>query len=608
MITFCVFSLFLWLFRVSVKSYLAAQENGGLLRVEALPDGVIAERYDSAGRLISKKLIPMELPIFGGFYAGQNYNFFVFGQTNLNERDDTEVIRIVRYTKDMLRCGEVGIFGANTRIPFTSGSLRMAEAGDALFIHTCHLMFKNSDGYVDDQNHQANMVISVDTEAMRVNECFSRISGSHCGYISHSFNQFIAIDGEEIYVLNQGDSNTRGAILSHYPMAASSGRFHNWNEDVFMFYHNAFPFAEQADGASYNVTGATLGGFAISDNCFVIAGSSSKEETVRADDQQNIFLTFTQKNVFHAPEEDVDDLGRITGDYTRTVWLTDFVSDSNIAVSTPQLVRIDGNKLLILWTEDSKLCWTVFDGNGSRLTETFRSENAMLSDCVPIQTGNDIVWYASNNACPVFYRLNVEDLQTLTVIDTNPQPQPDPQPEPPVTFDDVKEGNWYYDAVLWAVEHNITAGTSEHSFSPNDTCTRAQIVTFLWRAKGSPEPTGSSNPFDDVDPGAYYYKAVLWALEHHITAGTSATTFSPKQPCTRGQAVTFLFRTFTQSGGDADTPFQFTDVQETDYCYHAVHWAFVCNITAGTSATTFSPNAPCTRAQIVTFLYRCMGN
>ena len=174
-------------------------------------------------------------------------------------------------------------------------------------------------------------------------------------------------------------------------------------------------------------------------------------------------------------------------------------------------------------------------------------------------------------------------------------------------FDDVDPDAYYYDAVRWAAEHNITAGTSEHTFSPNATCTRAQIVTFLWRASGSPEPTRSNNPFCDVDSGAYYYKAVLWAVEHCITVGTSATTFSPNQPCTRGQAVTFLFRAYTQSGGDANTPFQYTDVQETDYCYAAVHWAFVNHITAGTSATTFSPNAPCTRAQIVTLLYRCNG-
>ena len=587
----------------TVKSYLIPQDNGSLLRVEALSNCVIAERYAASGGLISKKQIPMELPIFGGFYAGQNYNFFVFGQKNLGECDDTEVIRIVRYTKDMLRCGEVGIFGANTCIPFSSGSLRMSEVGDTLFIHTCHRMFKNSDGYVDNLNHQANLVISVDTEAMRVNECFSRISGSHCGYISHSFNQFIAIDGEEIYTMNQGDSYARGAIISHYPMPASSGRFHNWNEDIFMLYHNAFPFAEHADGENYNVTGATLGGFVNIDDCLVITGSSSREESVGTNDQQNVFLTFTQKNVFNAPKEDVDNYGKITGDYTRTIWLTDFASDRKVKVSTPQLVRIDGSKLLVLWTEDSALRWIAFDGNGRRLTEIFKRENAMLSDCVPIQTGSDIVWYVANNSTPVFYRMSVEDLQTLTVVDTSSQVQPEPDPQPVKVFTDVPADAWYAEAVAWAVDNGITVGTSETTFSPDKTCTRAQFVTFLWRAAGSPIPASEDCPFTDVAKQDYYYHAVLWALENHITSGTSRSRFSPGRNCTREQVVTFLWRYAGQPMFE-DNAFPFADVQTYRYSYPAIVWAVSEHITTGTGATTFRPEKSCTRAEGITFLYR----
>ena len=164
------------------------------------------------------------------------------------------------------------------------------------------------------------------------------------------------------------------------------------------------------------------------------------------------------------------------------------------------------------------------------------------------------------------------------------------------------KGNWAHDPIDWAVVRGVTAGTSNTTFSPNDTCTRAQVVTFLWRANGQPEPTRTSNPFTDVPADAYYYKAVLWAVEHGVTAGTSETTFSPNQGCTRGQVVTFLWRAEGQPEPGGTNPF--TDVPDSAYYYKAVLWAVEQRVTAGTSDTTFSPNDTCTRAQIVTFLYR----
>ena len=174
------------------------------------------------------------------------------------------------------------------------------------------------------------------------------------------------------------------------------------------------------------------------------------------------------------------------------------------------------------------------------------------------------------------------------------------------TFTDVAADAWYADAVQWAVEHGITGGTSATTFSPDTSCTRAQMVTFLWRAAGSPEPIKSSTPFADVDATAYYYEAMLWAVEQNITSGTSATTFSPDAVVTRSQTVTFLWR-------DAGSPptasgSSFMDVTADAYYAEAVTWAASEDITSGTSAITFSPDADCTRAQIVTFLWRyCVG-
>lgn len=180
------------------------------------------------------------------------------------------------------------------------------------------------------------------------------------------------------------------------------------------------------------------------------------------------------------------------------------------------------------------------------------------------------------------------------------------QPSGDNPFTDVQAETYYYDAVLWAVEKKITSGTSATTFSPNNPCTRGQIVTFLWRAAGSPKPTGSANPFADVKEGTYYYDAVLWAVEKGITSGTSATTFSPDTACTRGQTVTFLWRA-AGSPKAASSTNPFSDVQSGAYYYDAVLWAVEQKVTSGTSATTFVPDTTVTRGQTVTFLYRSQG-
>ena len=174
------------------------------------------------------------------------------------------------------------------------------------------------------------------------------------------------------------------------------------------------------------------------------------------------------------------------------------------------------------------------------------------------------------------------------------------------TFTDVAEDSYYADAVAWAVDRDITTGTSWTTFDPSGDCTRAQVVTFLWRAAGEPEPTTTENPFVDVKETAYYYNAVLWAVENEITKGTSSTAFSPNATATRGEIVTFLYR-YAKEPERTNTVCAFTDVTESAYYYDAVLWAVENEITKGTSETAFSPKNVCNRGQIVTFLYRFMG-
>ena len=169
-------------------------------------------------------------------------------------------------------------------------------------------------------------------------------------------------------------------------------------------------------------------------------------------------------------------------------------------------------------------------------------------------------------------------------------------------FVDVKANDYFYDAVLWAAQKDITSGTDAVHFTPDGVCSRAQAVTFLWRAAGSPAPKSVSMPFTDVPKGSYYEMAVLWAVENGITKGTSDTTFSPDATCSRAQIVTFLWRSQKSPAVGSLNPF--TDVSANAYYTDAVLWAVEENITKGTTATTFSPDTDCTRAQIVTLLYR----
>ena len=168
-------------------------------------------------------------------------------------------------------------------------------------------------------------------------------------------------------------------------------------------------------------------------------------------------------------------------------------------------------------------------------------------------------------------------------------------------FSDVKAGP-YYDAILWAYENGVAAGKADGTFGVNDPCTRAQIVTFLWRAAGEPIAKNAVNPFSDVSAKSPYYNAILWAVENGITAGTTATTFSPNAPCTRAQIVTFLWR--YENKPIVSTLAKFDDVSESSVYYNAIMWAVETGITSGVTKTTFAPNDTCTRGQAVTFIYR----
>ena len=218
------------------------------------------------------------------------------------------------------------------------------------------------------------------------------------------------------------------------------------------------------------------------------------------------------------------------------------------------------------------------------------------------------VYYGGNNEAwkKIVIAEGNEDLTNAEIHYNNATKPGSSIPSPFTDIQDTPTTNWYYNPILWAVANNVTNGISDTEFAPNNTCTRAQAVAFLWRAAGRPEPSSAVNPFVDVVDTAdtnWYYKAVLWAVEKGITTGTGATHFSPEGEVSRGQMVTFLWRMHEKPTAEGST---FADVPANEYYYNAVSWAVTQGITNGTSVelNTFEPLTTCSRAHIVTFLYR----
>lgn len=393
-----------------VNSYLY-EDSSELTRVESLYDKVVIEKFSADGKkLVSKQEIRNELPWFGGFYCGSEYNFLVFGQTNEEENDDVEILRVVKYTKDWKRLGSSSVNGANTEFPFLSGSLRMTETGGNLYIHTCHRMYKSADG----RNHQANMSYIFNEESMELEYSFYGVLPvSQTGYVSHSFNQFIQTDGEKIYRVDHGDAYPRGIMLTSC----------NANEKIASVSHT-IPMTFSGE-VGLNYTGVSIGGFELSENNCLIAGNSVDQDLPFAP-YNNIFVLVCGKDMTNKD----------------TVWLTHY--EDKKTVGTPQLVSLGSEQFLIMWEEEGTwkdngiVKMAVIDEEGQLVTDIVTRNNMHLSDCQPILCSDGIVrWYVTNEGSPTIHSLNPNNLENL--------PDPDNMILGDVNHDDIVD---IEDAVL----------------------------------------------------------------------------------------------------------------------------------------------------------------
>ena len=387
-----------------VSSYLSVHPDGSLTRVEALEGAVIAETYNEKKLLVSRRVIsPYELPIFGGFYETDQYYFLVFGDANTEESDSREVIRTVRYTKDWERVDSAGIYGANTYIPFDAGSLRMTHCGDYLYVLTCHEMYETYDGF----HHQANLIYSIHIPTMKVTDSAYWISSLSSGYVSHSFNQFIALDGDRLLTVNHGDAYPRAVVLCEFEEKAGGEKITGWCSSA--------DFLTITGECGNNTTGVSVGGFEVTGSTYMTAGNST-EQTEGADlrGQRNIFLS----TIARGP------VGENSKAELR--WVTSHGKNDGIRVSTPHLVKISEDRLLLLWTERPEngsrdaaaLYYQMIDGRGRALSEIYTAENIHLSDCKPVLSGNAVTWYVTDDSVPVFYSISVDHPENLVTCNT----------------------------------------------------------------------------------------------------------------------------------------------------------------------------------------------
>lgn len=363
----------------TIKSYLYENQTGGLTRVEFINGQIVVEDYDSDFYLRSNRTIPMELSIWGGFYAGDKYNFVVFGQENPSQDNGEEVIRVVKYSKDWKRLGQTSLRGANTTIPFAAGTVRCAEYGDYLYIRTCHEMYASSR---DGRNHQANMTLAVRQSDMALTDSYHIVMNSSVGYVSHSFNQFVLIDqNKNIVTLDHGDAYPRSLVLMRYKGAkGGSDKFSGGVENSTLV---AFPGT-----IGDNYTGASVGGFAETANGFI----TSFEYDGGNYGTSEIYIGYTSKTGLNST------VTRIT---------------ESAGMQTPIAVPtgLDGGYLM--WTDAVGTFYYTRYADGGTIG-AIATADAALSDCQPTVHNGEVVWYVTDNSIPTFYRLDASTMITKT--------------------------------------------------------------------------------------------------------------------------------------------------------------------------------------------------
>ena len=363
-----------------VRSYLVSCDENRLMRVQYAEsmDGILIEYYGKSYQFEASKVIPQELPVFGGFYESDQYYFILTGQKNLNKSSTAEVYRITKYDKDWNRMGSAGLSNCNTKNPFDASSARMDAYKNYLLIRTGRTMY---DG------HQSNITFQLDMNAMKITDFYAEASNITAGYVSHSFNQFIKVEDGCIIAVDHGDAYPRSIVLTKYNSDLSSGRFSGRcsSADILKFAGTVM---------NGNSTGGSAGGFEISGSSYLVAGNSVVQDSRS--------LSRKTRNVFVAAA-DKNNINQVTVN-----WLTDY-SEGEATASTPHMVKTGGDSYAVLWSRNGAVYYTAVDGQGKQTGRIYEMQGK-LSDCVPVVSNGKLVWYTWENENIVFYEIDIRNL------------------------------------------------------------------------------------------------------------------------------------------------------------------------------------------------------
>ena len=416
-------------------SYLT-KEDDGYYRVECVNSKLLIEKYDLDFVRQSSRIMEPELEKFGGFYAGKNAYYVVWGQKNPDDDPDKEVIRLVKYDKNWNRLGAASLIGADTYDPFTAGSLRMAEYGNVLYIRTAHELFAGTSGV----HHQCNQTWQVRTTDMTTIEINN---GDWLeGYVSHSFNQFILVDDQaNIVAMDHGDAYPRGICLGMYEKTASEDSFKS------PFYREMVLEAYDAD---CNATGMAVGGLEYSSSSYLTAGNSVvQDENWSEHTARNIFVTSTLRSDCTKTPVRVDNEAEnsytikhpLTLNKTTSFkWITGYSEADGITASTPQLVKLGNDLFLLLWAQmegyysNGKISYVFLDGNGN-MTSQIYTKDGYLSDCQSIERNGKAIWYITDRK-----QMTVCSVSPDGTFQTEPAHKNSYEPEVKFARDEVKCG------------------------------------------------------------------------------------------------------------------------------------------------------------------------
>ncbi len=376
-----------------IKSYLSERSTGNLMTVTYpantpfSSDFFYATYYTPKYEILKTVTIEKELPLFGGFYEAEDGFYVLTAQGNIEQDDNKEVFRVTKYNKRWKRLGSVGLYGANTTTPFKGGSARFTYKDGTLIVRTCHEMYISSDG----QRHQANLTFSIDTKTMEIINSRHIVSNIVWdGYVSHSFNQFIKYDGENLVAVDHGDAHPRAVVLIKY------------EPNSFIYYkrmgvEKTVNMLEIPGVIGGNYTGVTVGAFEITNSSYIVAGTSKNDGS----GLQKIFVSTVDKN----------------GATPKIYYLAE-PRPNEYTATTPHLIKVSSKYYMLLWSQGEKVYYVVLNDKGEK-HGAIRTLNGHLSDCSPIVANGKVQWYTYKSNDITFYSISVSDLGKTTKITVN---------------------------------------------------------------------------------------------------------------------------------------------------------------------------------------------